>query len=72
MMQYLDSNDELKIIGKNSDALSEFGINGEEDVKRLFDKIESAYLNSDKDGERYGIKWPRAISGKGMGGKCLD
>ena len=72
MMQYLDSNDELKIIGKNSNALAEYGISGEEDVKRLFDQIESAYLNSDKDGERYGIKWPGAISGKGMGGKCLE
>jgi len=70
MMSYLDSRNELKIVkrvdtGSDNDP-PEFPMAIEEDVDFLFDRIEEEYVKSDKD-QKYGIKWPGAISGKGIG-----
>ncbi len=66
MMQFLDSSDELKIVHR--DNRPEFNIRYKEDVDLLFDRIEGDYLKSNRDqNQKYGIKWPGAISGAGIG-----
>mmetsp|Transcript_17361 Transcript_17361/g.21941 ORF Transcript_17361/g.21941 Transcript_17361/m.21941 type:complete len:354 (+) Transcript_17361:150-1211(+) len=76
MMEYLDSSKELKIVTKSKQEnakLSEFHIDGKEDVDLLFDRIEEEYLTSDEGKEpQYGIKWPGAISGKGVGPESIE
>jgi len=76
MMAYLDSSKELKVVTKNIDEnadAAEFHLEGPEDIDILFDRIELDYLLSNEEEElQYGIKWPGAISSRGMGTESIE
>ena len=69
LMRYFDSHDGMHHLSKDPTAtkLTEWQIHRTEDMGVLFQQIEEEYLKSDKDKEKFGIKWPDAVRGKGLG-----